>query len=304
MKNTTNILAVLLIWLFSINNVSANWFPDEPITIYGNITWKNIENKNLKISDSNNKLLKQVKITWSKYGTSKTLDINNKISLNPYIWNLKFQIDWYNFTSLSKWETNSCSEEPKFQKWNICEYNLSFKEISRSTGWGRSHHRKKKKIEVIDESIKWPISDIKEIEATIISDKIKRNSKWKIIIKWTDYIKTLRLFNNDSKETKKIFWYKVLNIKWHKSYNIGITNYSKKIYNEIKLDWIRKSMFKYMDNITTTYWILINKNLDESLKETFKEKLKEDKETFERKMKTLKRKDQIIRYVLEKRKKH
>jgi hypothetical protein len=37
------------------------------------------------------------------------------------------------------------------------------------------------------------------------------------------------------------------------------------------------------------------------MKETYKEKLREDKEYFELKMVKLKRKDEIIRYVLEKR---
>ncbi|MBT3728684.1 hypothetical protein HOF65_01910 [bacterium] len=42
-------------------------------------------------------------------------------------------------------------------------------------------------------------------------------------------------------------------------------------------------------------------NLDDDLKETYKEKLKEDSEMFTLKLSKLKRKDEIIRYVLAKR---
>ena len=56
-----------------------------------------------------------------------------------------------------------------------------------------------------------------------------------------------------------------------------------------------------MDKMTMTFWILSDSDLDEGLKELYKEKLKDDKEYFELKMKKLKRKDEIIRSVLAKR---
>ena len=321
MKNTNKILAWLLIWLLTIGNVAANWFPDEPMVLYGNITWSNTEGKNLKISDWENKLLKEIKVSAAKYGTNKTLDINNKISLNPYVWALKFQMDGYTFWWMTEWAWTTCEKEASFQKWNICEYNLAFNEIiiSKSSwggwsgGWGgwssssSSSSNNTIKTEISNDSTKQESntnnSDSQEENNSKqeSTNKVARNEEWKIIIKWTDYIKTIRNFNSERKEEKIVFWYKILNIKWNNSYNKAVKNYTKTIYKDIKIDWIRKSMIKHMDSMTRTFWILLDKTLDDNLREIYTEKLKDDKEYFELKMKKLKRKDEIIRHVLNKR---
>ena len=83
MNTKRNILALLLIWLLTITNASAtSGFPEEPMVIYGNITWNNINAKILKILDSNWSLLKQVDISDYKYWTNKTFEVNNKINLS------------------------------------------------------------------------------------------------------------------------------------------------------------------------------------------------------------------------------
>jgi len=323
MKNKTKIIAWLLILIFIISNVSADWFPDEPMVIYWNITWDNTEWKNLKISNWTNKTLKEIKISWSKYGTDKSLDINNKILLNTYDWELKFNIDWYNFKWASKWDTTSCNISPIFQKWNICQYNLSFQKINLPTysswwgWWGYSgwwSHTYKTK--TTTHSTSNTIKKVNKVEKNNLTKKelknkniktsqkniIKKDSKWKIIIKSKDYIKVIKNFNSNLKEEKNIFWYKVLTLKWNDNYNKNIEKFTKKIYNEIKLDWIRKSMIKYLNTMNKTAWILLDESLNDNLRNTFKEKLKQDQKYLSIKMKKLKRKDEIIRYVLNKRK--
>jgi hypothetical protein len=327
---TNKIISILLILLFSISNVAAEWFPDSPMVIYWNITWSDVNWKKLKINDWNNTTLKEVNISSNKYGTKKTFD-NNKITINPYQWNLNFQIDWYNFKSITKGEINTCENEPTFQKWNICQYNLSFDKInipapivhySWGGWWGytyihtkinkntNSNSNKNDKNNGQINTVTNKINNNKTINTNPIITpntkkiNIKKDSKWKIIIKWSEYLKTIKLFNKNQRKQNTIFWYKILNIKWHNSYNKTVSKTTKNIYNEIKLDWIRKKAIQYMDNITKDYWILLNDNLDDTLKEKFREKLRYDKKYFTLKIKKLKRKDEIIRHVLEKRKKN
>lgn len=317
MKNINKILALLLTWLISIGNVAAEWFPEEPMVIYGNVTWSNIENKTLNIFDLENTLLEQVQIFNSKYGTNKTFDISNKISLSPYTWTLKFQIDGYDFTWVSKWETMSCETETTFQKWNICEYNLSFKEkvvvapiVSSWGGWGgwggwSSSSSSSTNTTTKISTIKTEITNENKENIKIgeqVNINVKRNEDWKIVIKWTDYIKNLKMFNANKKEEKNILWKKVLTVKWDDAYNKNVENNVKQIHKDIQLDSIRKSMIKHLDKMTISYWIYTDSNLSEELRETYKEKLREDKEYFELKFKKLIRKDEIIRYTLEKRK--
>jgi len=63
------------------------------MVIYGSIEGTNIENRILKIYDTNNTLLKSVTISDGKYGTNKTFDLENKISFNQFEGNLIFKID-------------------------------------------------------------------------------------------------------------------------------------------------------------------------------------------------------------------
>ena len=60
-------------------------------------------------------------------------------------------------------------------------------------------------------------------------------------------------------------------------------------------------MAKQLNKVTTTYWIYNDNDLDESLKNTYKEKLVEDMKFFELKMKKMERKDEILRHVFSKR---
>ena len=312
MNTKRNILALLLIWLLTITNASAtSGFPEEPMVIYGNITWNNINAKILKILDSNWSLLKQVDISDYKYWTNKTFEVNNKINLSPYNWALTFKIDNYELTKIVKGTTSTCESSSVFQAWNICEYNLTFSEIKTSTSgwgggwWGYSSSSSSSSSSTTNDDSSDNDDDNNSSSTTSIKktekSNVKRNEEWKIMIKWSDYIKSIKTFNSNKKEEKKVLWLKVLNIKWDDSYNQKVTSFTKNIYSDIKLDSIRKSMIKYMDKMTTTYWMYTDSNLDDDLKETYKEKLKEDSEMFTLKLSKLKRKDEIIRYVLAKR---
>ena len=316
MKNTNKIVALLLIWLLSISSAYANWFPEEPMVIYGDITWNSIEGKTLEILDWDNNVKAKVTITDNKYWTNKTFELDKKININPFDWELKFQISGYKFLWLTKWETQACEYQTIFQKWNICEYNLSFEKIVYSSGggwgwggWSSSYSSSSNdsdssssdyySTDKTDSSNNWTDSS----ESNEDEGNVKRNINWKIIISSKDYIKAVNNFQAKKKETKTILWLKVINIKWDDSFNKNVLNYVKEINSNIQLDWIRKSMAKHLDKMTKTYWMYTDSELDENLKDTFKAKLKEDREYFEFKMKILKRKDEIIRYNLAKRNK-
>ena len=117
-KSIISLLTLIVIW---VNNSFASSFPSEPMIIYWNIQWTHIENKILKIYDGNNTLLKSVYIHDGKYGTNKTFDLENKIVLNEFEWNLIFQIDDTNINI----SNDTCNGELYFKKAWICEFNFS-----------------------------------------------------------------------------------------------------------------------------------------------------------------------------------
>ena len=129
--------AGLLIWILSIGNVIAAGIPDEPMVIYGNISGN--ENNSLKIYDWGNNLLKEITVQSGKYGTNKTFG-GTKIILNNFDWNLVFKNNW-KFATVSKWEIASCNNSANFQKWSICEYNLSFSNTNEEIDLGRNRFR-------------------------------------------------------------------------------------------------------------------------------------------------------------------
>jgi len=309
MKKLRKIIAILLMLLISIGNTYATWFPDEPMVIYGNVSWAS-NWVTMKIYDWENNLLKSINISDWKYWTNKTFDIDNKILLNTYNWTLSFKIDWYNFSSTAKWEIAICETETTFQKWSICEYNLSFSEIivvaptvapvvsSWGGGWGGSSSSSSSSSSITTTTT---TSYSSNTPNTTEKSTVKRNEDWKIVIKWTDYIKTLKMFNTNKKVEEIILWKKVLTVKWDNLYNKNVEANIKQIHKDIQLDSIRKSMIRHLDRMTVSYWIYTDSELTEELKETYKEKLREDKEYFDLKFKKLIRKDEIIRHTLEKR---
>ncbi len=125
MKTIKKISAILLIWVFSTSSLFATWFPDEPMVIY----WDVIGNQNdsLKIYDWDNTLIKEVLIKSWKYWTEKTFNNADKIKLENFSWKLVFKI-WDTIGTTTRWETNNCGTTPLFQKWWICQYNLTFED--------------------------------------------------------------------------------------------------------------------------------------------------------------------------------
>lgn len=123
-KINKSIISFVTLIALGVNTWFAAWFPSEPMVIYGNINGTNIENKTLNITDWNNTILQSVNILNEKYGTNKTFDLENKIILNQFEWNLQFKVD-DTILNISDGLTNSCNGDITFQKAKICEYNLS-----------------------------------------------------------------------------------------------------------------------------------------------------------------------------------
>ncbi len=113
------IISQILIASLMLSTVFANWFPAEPMVIYGNIT--GINSGVLKIYDGNNTLLKSANISNGSYGTNKTFDITNKIILSEYSWALEFEIEGQDVAIDS---VSSCHTSRLFQAWSLCSYNL------------------------------------------------------------------------------------------------------------------------------------------------------------------------------------
>ncbi len=147
---------------------------------------------------------------------------------------------------------------------------------------------------------KVPIKEKKKVETTK-NYIVARDANWKVKVNWKLYILSLKYFNKEKKQEKKVFWYDVLNIKNDPEYNKQINNYTKEIYNDISKDYIRKEMIKYMDKMTITYGLYHNPKLDPSVKAIFEAKLKEDKEAFLYRLEKLKKKDRMIKMLVKKR---
>jgi len=125
MKKIKNIFVVLLLVIFTVSNSNAQWIPDEPMVIYGKISGTNA-NK-LEIFDWNNHKIKEIKIQDNKFWTNKTFDLDKKILLEKFSWNLKFKIDW----KLAIIKKTNCWTT--FKKWWICNYEIYIKHTSNNT---------------------------------------------------------------------------------------------------------------------------------------------------------------------------
>ena len=173
MKFIKKITAILLISLLSVGNVIAAGIPDEPMVIYGNVSGNNQDT--LKIYDWNNNLLEEITIkSWWKYWTDKTFS-SDKIKLNKFDWELKFKI-WDKTANISKWEINICDTSAIYQKWGICEYNLSFSNTDNS-------------LDDLDKFFENITADNVVIEEKYKTDNINDIFDWKIFEKETSIVK-------------------------------------------------------------------------------------------------------------------
>ena len=316
MKNIKNIFAWILIILLNINIVLASWIPDEPMVIYGNIEW--ITDWTLNVYDWDNNLIQTTNFSNNTYGTNKTFDIDNKIIINNFEWNLDFDISWYTQKSITKWETNYCNSTPIFQAGNICQYNLVFEKIVTSSwgwwwgGWSSSYSTTNTDTEDEDESDEDEDEsdedeDEEEDEEEVKKEIIFNNDK-KVIknysdikIESRDYAIGLRTFVKNKKEIKDIWWLKVVNIKWDTKYNLVIEWLVKKVNKEITLLWIKKDVVKVIDKMSMSYWISIDEEIDENIREKFRQKYILDVQNIEKRLKAAKMKDYIINKTFEKR---
>jgi len=253
MKFIKKIIAILLIALLSIANVIASGIPDEPMIIYGNVSG-NYEN-NLKIYDWNNNLLKEIIIKSWKYWTNKTFS-SDKIKLNTFNWELKFKI-WNKTAKISKWEISICNNFAIFQKWLICQYNLSFQ----TNSWNNQNNINS-----------WEINSNSKKHSSGWKSKIssKKYNLWKLKIsnsiiekdKKQNIIKKININNITKKETninikkfnikkidiKKYNWKKFINSKLKiksKTYIKNLRNFNKKIKIEENVLWFKLIKIKW-----------------------------------------------------------
>lgn len=193
--------AGLLIWILSIGNVIAAGIPDEPMVIYGNISGN--ENNSLKIYDWGNNLLKEITVQSGKYGTNKTFG-GTKIILNNFDWNLVFKNNW-KFATVSKWEIASCNNSANFQKWSICEYNLSFSNTNEEIDLERFFDNISTDNLIIEE--KYKTDDIDEIFNWKIFEENKdivKNNIWDNILKSISGNDKIIVTSNKIEAVKKI----------------------------------------------------------------------------------------------------
>jgi len=129
MKKIAYMLLIAMVTQLGFVNTYAVWFPDEPMTIYGNIVGvAPTDLLSVEIYDWNNTLLQTANVVNGKYWTDQTFDFANKIVLNTYTWALKFNVlkngISYNVNTVTKWQVALCNNSPVFQKWYLCQYNL------------------------------------------------------------------------------------------------------------------------------------------------------------------------------------
>jgi hypothetical protein len=176
MKTVKKIMTLLLIWLLTISNVFAEWFPDEPMVIYGSIKW--ITWEKISIYNANHELLKEAQISNNKFWTNKTFDLENKIILNKFEWSFIFEINWKSLNILG---TNSdCNLF--FQKWKVCEYILT---NSIEISWEFVNLKQDDITTNIQDLSEWKIfkKNKEDIQDKLIKNIIKNvNSKKEIII--------------------------------------------------------------------------------------------------------------------------
>lgn len=175
-KINKSIISFVILITIGINTWFAAGFPSEPMVIYGNINWANIENSTLNITDWNNTILQSVYISDEKYGTSKTFDLDDKIILNEFEGNLQFKID-DTILDISDGTVNNCNWNLEFQKAQICEYNLSSDDVEKDTLDDMDNIPEEEKSEEFDDIFSWKV-----IEKT--KEEVKQNI-WDNIVSGT-----------------------------------------------------------------------------------------------------------------------
>lgn len=126
------------------------------------------------------------------------------------------------------------------------------------------------------------------------------DEKGNIQINSKDYITSLRMFNANSKKSIKIFGHDMINLKDNDAFNKGINKLAMKSISVVELKPIQASILSYFDDMTITYGIYTNPELDDSLKSTYKAKLINDLWDLQKAIKSLQIKDRILsRYYKE-----
>lgn len=317
------IISIILLGFTFMGNVwsAIAAMPEEPMTIYGNvITWEISTQIRVQVYDSNMVLLKDIPVIWWKYGTDKTFNLDNKVNLTPFSGSLIFKVIGNGLSynpKVIKWEIASCSDGPVFQMGALCQYNLSIPSlVDLNTSWGGWYSKAKSKpryatIVTEEELLKnfpkeedeiefnsAPEQDLNNMEDN--SEENKGNSE-EIKIASKDYIRSIKAFNENKKDTITKLNLTAVTIIWDDEYNGTVEKIVNKVNKEFKLSSLRRDMVKYLDNMTTSYWIYNDESIDMEIRQTFKAKFDQDKAKFEKKYEVIKRKDYIINRTLEKR---
>ena len=134
------LLWFVFILLISSWHIFANSSFYVPMQIYWNInydTWIDIAKPDLLIFDSNGFLIKKISlVSKNKYWSDEAFDLDNKILLDNFNWKLNFKLktqnNLYQNIIVSLWTWSNCNQEPIFQQWKICEYDLFVKNIKKT----------------------------------------------------------------------------------------------------------------------------------------------------------------------------
>lgn len=169
-KSIISLLTLISLW---VNTGFAAWFPSEPMVIYGSVEWTNIENRILKIYDGEDSLLKTIDLVDWKFGTNKTFELENKITLNQYNWELKFFIDDYALEILDN-NINNCNWNFTFKSWGLCELHFKDANLKIDTLDDLDNIPEEEKSEEFEDVFSWKV-----IEKT--KEEIKNNI-WENII--------------------------------------------------------------------------------------------------------------------------
>jgi hypothetical protein len=183
-KINKSIISLLTLISLGVNTGFAAWFPSEPMVVYGSVEWTNIENRILKIYDGEDTLLKTIDLVDWKFGTNKTFDLENKITLNQYNWELKFFIDDYALQILDN-NSNDCDWNFSFRNWGLCELNFKDANLKIDTLDDLDNIPEEEKSEEFEDVMLWKVIEKtkEEIKNNIWDNIIIRaNNTWSIVI--------------------------------------------------------------------------------------------------------------------------
>lgn len=275
--NTTLTSTTWLVIYYSTDNI--NWYIDNSIS---------------DIRIENNQICFNVNHLTSFAVTTPIITSSNNSSSNSSSWGW-----WSSWKKYCNENELVCNKVWNGYKWVIKEWKTCIKSnLYNSCNISKNNNKVSNEISNNTKIT----TEGKNINNTNITtegkNSIKSLSDFKISS--MDYSKSWKIFTKNKKEIKKINWLEVINIKWDEEYNNKVNSIVKEINSEMKIYSIKKDMIEYLNKMTTSYWISIDEENTDEVRNIYKEKLKFDILEVEKKLIVLKRKDLIISKSLEK----